>query len=285
MPAAIAVVDTNVDVILVNLATVDTNVDQILVDTGTTLPAAIAAMDTVADQILVDTGTTLPAAIAAMDTVADQILVDTGTTLPGLIGTDDGTTTESLHGKLGTDTELADRSMFDVLAGDGPAVFPAGAAPTNDVSLAEVIRYIVENQLPRTVAKNIDLSADHGLSASPVTEFTVTGNVMCRAIGCVATSVASTGDDGEIALGVSDDTDVLIPKAIANGTSLVAGDVWFDTTSGTKAGGWPDDGSWVVIAEGADIIMTIATATIGAGNINVYVQWIPLSSGASIVSA
>lgn len=52
----------------------------------------------------------------------------------------DGTTTDTIQGKLGTDTELADRSLFDLLVGDGPAAFPNGAAPANDVSLAEVLR-------------------------------------------------------------------------------------------------------------------------------------------------
>lgn len=61
------------------------------------------------------------------------------------IGSDvDGVTTDTIQGKLGTDTEMADRSVFDLLVGDGPAVWPAAAAPANDVSLAEAIRYIVE---------------------------------------------------------------------------------------------------------------------------------------------
>jgi len=56
-----------------NLAIVDTNVDAILVDTGTTIPASLVTIDTNVDAILVDTGTTLPAQITALNdiTVAD----------------------------------------------------------------------------------------------------------------------------------------------------------------------------------------------------------------------
>ena len=61
------------------------------------------------------------------------------------IGSDvNAITTETIQGKLGTDTEFADRSLFDLLLGDGPASYPAAAAPANDVSLAEVQREIFD---------------------------------------------------------------------------------------------------------------------------------------------
>lgn len=47
----------------------------------------------------------------------------------------DSATTDNLQGKIGTDTELADRSVYDILNGGGPAAAAAAAAPANDVSL------------------------------------------------------------------------------------------------------------------------------------------------------
>lgn len=47
--------------------------------------------------------------IEAVDTVVD--------TLEGLVGTIDSTVTSDLHGKLGTDAELADHSLYDLLGG------------------------------------------------------------------------------------------------------------------------------------------------------------------------
>jgi len=58
------------------------------------------------------------------------------------IGTNvNATTTDSIQGKIGTDTEMADRSMFDLLGGDGfDTAFPTANLPAADVSLAEVLR-------------------------------------------------------------------------------------------------------------------------------------------------
>ncbi len=78
----------------------------------------------------------------------------------GSIGSSTDTTTDTLHGKLGTDSELNDNSFYDLLGGadlkssdlasvvfgsDGITTFPIGVAAANDVSLAEVLRYTQEN--------------------------------------------------------------------------------------------------------------------------------------------
>lgn len=65
--------------------------------------------------------------------------------LESALGSLNLTTTDKVQGKLGTDTEMADRSLFDILTGDGPASYPAAAAPANDVSLAEVLRSVYNN--------------------------------------------------------------------------------------------------------------------------------------------
>lgn len=63
------------------------------------------------------------------------------------IGSVSDTTTDSVCGKIGTDAEMADRSLYDILVGGGPATFPTAAAPANDVSLGAVLRYIADAQL------------------------------------------------------------------------------------------------------------------------------------------
>jgi len=114
----------------------------------TTWPAAAAPADTVslaeAIRYIVETqlgtiaNTGGTATIGAI--LGDLLNVDLATKL----GAADGATTESLHGKLGTDTELADRSLYDQINGAGPAAAAAAAAPANDVSLYAAVRYIVE---------------------------------------------------------------------------------------------------------------------------------------------
>ena len=51
-----------------NVAVIDANVDLILVDTGTTIPGTITTIDTVVDGIVVD--------VATVDTVVDGIVLD-----------------------------------------------------------------------------------------------------------------------------------------------------------------------------------------------------------------
>ena len=70
----------------------------------------------------------------------DAIIVDT-TALVATAGTVNLTETSSLHGKIGTDTEMADSSLSDVLwATGGIAAFPASGLPANGISIAEVLR-------------------------------------------------------------------------------------------------------------------------------------------------
>ena len=181
-------------------------------------------------------------------------------------------------------SEIKTGNIIANISGDaGIASFPAAAAAADGVSLAEVIRYLSEKQLPRTVSKaNADMSSGFGTGDSPVAQFTVTGDVLVRAVGVVTTNMTSTGSTGTISLGTSDAVAALIPAATADGTALQAGDVWFDATSGTDAGALPDDGSWVAIADSANIVMTVATNDITAGGVTVYAQWIPLSSDGDV---
>lgn len=100
------------------------------------------------------------------DTVAIPVVAASGTSGSESIGGINDTTTDSLHGKIGTDTEMADNSLYDLLgaasktdaisdtlAGTaGIATYPAGAAPANAVSLAEVLRDVHERQTFVTVS-------------------------------------------------------------------------------------------------------------------------------------
>lgn len=80
--------------------------------------------------------------------------------LATIVGTADSATTDNICGKIGTDTEMADNSLYDLLGGaglktdplhdilagaGGLSTFPAGAVAGNDVSLAEVLRYVQES--------------------------------------------------------------------------------------------------------------------------------------------
>ena len=203
------------------------------------------------------------------------------------LGVGTSTETDNLCGKVGTDAEMADRSVYDLLAGDGPVTAPSAAAAANDVSLYEVLRYVSEKQLPRLVTYTAtDMST--GWTTGTKVLFTVTGDVLCRCWGVVGTNIASTNNDGTISLGTAaaaGNATSLIAAATADGTSLQAGDVWFDATSGVNSGVVPLSGAYVAIGGGADIVATIATHEMTAGGLKVYCQWIPASSDGAVVAA
>ncbi|MDP2950172.1 MAG: hypothetical protein Q8P22_11610 [Chloroflexota bacterium] len=140
------------------------------------IEAKLDVIDGIVDDILVDTAVigALGAGLTALATQASVNTVDDF--LDTEIGGAEGATTESLHGKLGTDTELADRSLFDVLAGDGATAMPAAAIPANDVSVLEILRQLyaalegtATNQngvatwpVPAVAANNVSLAeAEH----------------------------------------------------------------------------------------------------------------------------
>ncbi len=114
----------------------------------------------------------------------------------GQEGNPDDTTTDTIMGKIGTDAEMGDRSMFDLLVGDGPAVFPVAAAAGNDVSIAEVIRYIQETLIGYEGTTSI---ADK-LTAARATNLDQLDFNLKEAIGSTGAALVSEFyDDGTIA--------------------------------------------------------------------------------------
>ncbi|KKN74781.1 hypothetical protein LCGC14_0386740 [marine sediment metagenome] len=127
-------------------------------------------------------------AVTSTDTFMGYLkqIVTAAITDAAAMGTADLGTTESIHGKLGTDTELADNSIYDLLGGAGlktdtlhdilmgtPGIttWPAAAQAADTVSLAEAIRYITANQLPQLATATSTANLTDG------TIFTYTGSI------------------------------------------------------------------------------------------------------------
>lgn len=190
---------------------------------------------------------------------------------------------------LGAGTALpSGDSLYGVLAGaTGITTFPAAAAAANSVSIAEVLRYVSEIQLPRVAIKTISNTAiTLTTGASPVTAFTVTGDVLCRVFGTVQTLVTSTLNNGTLAVGVTGLTTLFLGTSTMDGTQFGTGFVWIDTSPGAIAELFVAANLVnVLVANGADILITIATNSSSAGALTLYCEYIPLSVGASVVAA
>lgn len=124
-------------------------------------------------------------------------------------------------------------------------------------------------------------STNYGAGTAPI--FTVTGDILCRAIGITVTNMSSDSNE-TIELGVTGDTACLLVQDIVDGTAFRANDVWtLDEASDTPSAEVND--AWVVIPNGLDIGLLVDDADMAAGTMEFYLEWIALSPDASVVAA
>ncbi|MDO8596417.1 MAG: hypothetical protein Q7R45_07320 [Sulfuricaulis sp.] len=198
------------------------------------------------------------------------------------VGSDvNATTTDSIQGKIGTDTELADRSLYDQLNGGGPAAAAAAAAPANDVSLYGALRYVSEQQSERLVSKAYADLVGYDTAAA----FTVTGDVLVRVVGVVgAVAITTTSTTTVLSLGTTEAPEAIIANSTMNNTQFAATDVWIDSTPANDAEAMAS-AAWHVIGGGADIILTRGVDDILGGALTLYCFWKPLSADGAVVAA
>jgi len=119
-----------------------------------------------------------------------------------------------------------------------------------------------------------------GGTSDPLTLFTVTGDVLVRIFGVCTVSL--TGATATLQVGVASNTAALI--ALTTATDIDAGQIWLDSTPsvGDSLANLP--GSFIIV-NSANIIETVATADITAGNVYYNCLWRPLSPDGNIVPA
>lgn len=117
-------------------------------------------------------------------------------------------------------------------------------------------------------------------TGNPATLFTITGDVIVKVIGICVTTL--TGAAATLEVGVVGNTAGLIAQT--TGTDIDANEIWHDAT--------PDNEIELssvllekIIANGLDIINTVATANVTAGVIRYVCLWKPLSVDGNVVAA
>ena len=108
------------------------------------------------------------------------------------------------------------------------------------------------------------------------TIFTVQGEVKVIVYGvCTTTLVGATST---ISLGVAGNTALILPLPSADAATVAAGDVWLDT-SVAEIGGFVATSlpAATYITNSRNIIETVGTANITAGNIYYVCLWLPIS--------
>lgn len=133
----------------------------------------------------------------------------------------------------------------------------------------------------RLARGNWNFTADGGAQGA-FTAFAVTGDVILQIFG-VCNVALTSGGAATIELGVAGNTAVLI--ALTTATALIANEIWHDATPTTTVEQIDVDGvRTFIVANGQDVILTIAAADLTAGDVDFYARWQPLSANGLVVA-
>jgi len=136
----------------------------------------------------------------------------------------------------------------------------------------------------RTARGNWNFTDDAGgtSATSPFTVFSVTGDVYAQAFGLCQVTVASVGGAATIELGIGGNTAALIAQTAAD--DLDQYETWQDAGPEANPGAVPLDARGFVIANGADVIMTIGAANLTAGDVDFVARWFPISDDGDVTA-
>ncbi len=181
-----------------------------------------------------------------------------------------------------------DAGVISELSGaEGIAAFPAGAAPANSVSIAEVLRALFERGLivTRAAADVFDgtTTALFTVAGGRVMILHLEGEVTVAAIDAGASNTRfvsnpTVGTDLDLCADLDIDADEL-------GTIYTITGVLADVLQGGSGGGSVGMTRGIVVPEGTiDLISAVDRGTGGALG-KFEVRYIPLDSGATVVAA
>jgi len=177
----------------------------------------------------------------------------------------------------------ADTAAAIIIDLDGVRVFDNQSTASNTES--GVLSPGDNAQNPTTLLKSTgSMASGFGTSDSPVTLFTVTGDVMVQIMASIDVNVTSTCATGTLSVGVPGNSALLLVQDTVDGSAFANGDSWSLSAAPTLNGALIDTG-WAFIGDGGDIQLIIATNDMTAGDIDFYCRFIPMSPGASVVAA
>jgi hypothetical protein len=119
---------------------------------------------------------------------------------------------------------------------------------------------------------------DYDGTGNPLTLFTVTGTVMMKLFGICTVSLV--GDSATLEVGTALSTAGLIAQTTA--TAIDANEIWHDATPDASIE-LSSVATEKIVSQ--NVIETVATANITAGNIYYICSWYPLTPDGNVVSA
>ena len=114
--------------------------------------------------------------------------------------------------------------------------------------------------------------------------FTVTWDVRVRVFWVVwATAITSTSWTTTLSVGTTESVAGIIAASTINNTQFAATDVWTDSTPANDVEAM--NSAWFIIGWGADILFTRNVDDLTAWVLTLYCEWLPISTGATLVAA
>lgn len=134
----------------------------------------------------------------------------------------------------------------------------------------------------RVAIGNWNFTDDAGATGTIVI-FTVTGDILCKAMAAIDVELTSTSNNGTIELGIAANTACLLVQDVMDSTAFQVGDTWTLGVASDNNGQQVADEE-VIIGNGVDIIQTIATNAALTGDVDYYLMWRPLSADGNAVA-
>jgi hypothetical protein len=251
------------------------NVDGSVLERLEHIKDAVATADGVTDAIKVIAGVITDSAadtastatvVALLRQIAEAVNNGTGTAIAAntsLVDYIGPASVSSLVARLGALTDVADETA-------------------STATIINQIRAVLARAIPRVATKTLtfDGTANKGATGA-ATLFTVTGCVKVKIYAVCTTGLTPAVAGATLELGTPGSTAGFIAQALA--ADLIAGELWDDATPTTKIE--PDSAiPEVVIGDGADITLTVATQAIASGVIEFRVEYMPISSNGALVA-
>ena len=165
------------------------------------------------------------------------------------------------------------------------------AEDVKEVLQSASLKDLVDNPLVYRIAKKVGSAftgaianshGDYDGTGNPYTLFTVTGDVILQAVWGIV-NVSLTGASATVQVGVTGNTAAIL--ALETATELDDGGVFVSATQAVGVAPIANSGAMLALNDGLDIIETLATANVDAGQIDYYCIWAPVEKDASIVAA
>ena len=141
--------------------------------------------------------------------------------------------------------------------------------------------FLVEYSRPGAfVGTPANSRGDHDGTQDPTTIFTVTGDVLVRVFAVVTVTIVGAGT---IEVGLTGNTAELLAQ-VANTSTMAANEIYLDATvDDVRGAAFADVKASTLVVNGSNIIETLGTANLTAGDLYYVALWRPFSDDGKVV--